>query len=248
VLCVCSSALLRSGVVLGVQNAVYLAVAITCAFARNEHPLDMRFSKILGCTAVCALSLMAMRGSASAHAPIEWSDPKNDAVVEKMPSEVKVRFAEDPVELSVRTLGQAGKPGQALEPKKISERTYSIPIPKNMVAREDGDLVMFIETVGTDGHKDGGVYLLHVKPKLATTSSTAASTPTTSVVPVPAVSGTTPPVAFQPPSSSGGSVEVPVWVLMVGLVVVSVVLTVAVMNARSASEAARRSASRKPRK
>ncbi len=144
---------------------------------------------------------LMIAGEAEAHAPIEWSDPPNDSVLRELPEKVTVRFAEEPKQLSVKTIEQAPKKGIELDTKRVRERTYEIPLPKTLVTREDGTVVMMIETVGSDGHKEGGVFLLHVKNEETVTTTKPKPTLVTTV-PLP-TEGTTAPVPFKAPAKEG---------------------------------------------
>lgn len=145
---------------------------------------------------------LMIAGEAEAHAPIEWSDPPNDAVLSELPEKITVRFAEEPKQLSVKTIEQAPKKGIELDTERVRERTYEIPLPKTLVTREDGTVVMMIETVGSDGHKEGGVFLLHVKnEETATTTDNPKPTLVTSV-PLP-TGDTTASVPFKAPAKKG---------------------------------------------
>jgi methionine-rich copper-binding protein CopC len=173
----------------------------------------MSFKRVLTALAVLTSSLMLNTAPASAHAPIEWSDPANDAVVTKLPEKITMRFGEDPVKLSIRTMELAPRTSIQLTPRKVGERTYEVPLPKDVIPRENGTLVMLISILSKDGHNAAGVYLLHVVSGTTTTKPQPAPTTAPRVVGPP---GTTPKAKFSPPANDS-SETLSLWLIISAL-------------------------------
>lgn len=200
-----------------------------CQITRSGHPGCMSLKRIAFALAVISTTLTFAASAASAHAPIEWSDPGNDAVVEKIPEKITMRFEEEPVRLSMHTLELAPRTTISLTARKVGERTYEVPLPKEVVAREDGTLVIFLAIHSKDGHDEAGVYLLHVRSATTTTQAKPAATTAPRVV---GPLGTTPTAVFTPPARDN-TVELPAWVVISALSGVAVLLGVTLHRARS---------------
>jgi methionine-rich copper-binding protein CopC len=150
--------------------------------------------------------------TASAHAPIEWSEPKAYANVTELPDTVKVRFANEPVRVTMRTIEPEPRAGISLEPVRISARTYEVILPSTVITPTDNRVLIFIETLSADGHTESGVYLFNVvDPLVSTTTSTTTSPPVT-IVTTNAVAGTTPTAVFVPPADTKSTVT-QLWVI-----------------------------------
>jgi methionine-rich copper-binding protein CopC len=190
----------------------------------------VRLSLIAAATTLLALTIPFVP-TASAHAPIEWSDPKSDAVVTELPKTVKVRFAEEPVSVTMRSIEPEPREGIALNPIRISERTYEVALPASMITPTDNTVVIFIEVRSKDGHVAGGVYLLHVVDKATTTTTSTTSSPPIQAIDATDPVITTPPAVFMPPTNTG-SASTPIWLIGVLLVTSGTALVTVLHRAR----------------
>lgn len=139
---------------------------------------------IVALTAVTTYFVTVEPENVSAHAPIEWSDPPNDAVVERVPESISVRFAEEPLSVTMRTIEPEPRKGVEVTPERTGERTYRVRIPEGTITPDDNTMVLFIETKARDGHTASGVYLLHVKTKKDDTAKSETTATTTTAVQV----------------------------------------------------------------
>lgn len=159
----------------------------------TRKPLSALLAVLASLSALTAALIFAS-SPVSAHAPIEWSDPKSDAVVPVLPETVKVRFAEEPVKVRMRSVEPAPRKGQSLTVRRIAERTYEVDLPDTLITEDDNTVVIYMEADSKDGHTAGGIYLLHVQDPSVTTT-TRPPVATTRPGPLP----TSPPAVFSPP-------------------------------------------------
>lgn len=213
-----------------------VVVFSACDSYKTRHSQGVAFSFtrthrawLAACTILVAL-WMPYVPTALAHAPIEWSDPKAYSVVPEMPDTVKVRFANEPTSVTMRTIEPEPRSGVTLKPVRISDRTYEVVLPSTVISPTDNKVVIFIETLSTDGHAESGVYLLYVvDPATSTTTS-----PTTTTVTIPTSVVTTPTAVFVPPATTKSS-AVQLWVICVLLASSGSVLVFVVYRFRKRS-------------
>lgn len=183
----------------------------------------MFIKRLLVSAATLVSALAAFSSQASAHAPLEWSDPKSDSVVAALPSEIRFRFEEDPRSVTITALGT----GMKVTPVKTAPRTYRAPLPNGVLAPGSSTLVLMMAITSQDGHIETGPYLLHILKPTTTLAAAPPTTPAVGSAPTTSVmsSETSAPThaVFVPPTKSRDTTE-RLWIALTCLAALNVLL------------------------
>lgn len=158
-------------------------------------------------------AMLAVAGTASAHADLKSSDPAQGATLQTAPQQIKLTFSEA-VDVPADAIAVTGPDGSKWTVGQITKDDAVLTAPVTP-AGPAGAYTLTYKVISDDGDAVSG--------KIAFTLATAASTPTTSTTTtttstsVPSTQSTPTPTAQSTGGDSGG---LPVWVWIVGAVVV----------------------------
>ncbi|WP_037896817.1 copper resistance CopC/CopD family protein [Streptomyces sp. NRRL S-920] len=98
---------------------------------------------------------------ASAHAALTGSDPKQGAVVDKAPAQVKLTFSEKVAmsDGSVRVLDPSGKRADTNRTTDLGANTYGVKLRKNL---PDGTFTVAYQVVSADSHPVAGAFTFSI--------------------------------------------------------------------------------------
>ncbi|MFH8566536.1 copper resistance CopC/CopD family protein [Streptomyces sp. NPDC017988] len=123
------------------------------------------------------LVLVAMTGAflagaapASAHAALTGSDPKQGAVVDEAPAQVKLTFSEKVAmaDGSVRVLAPSGKRADTGKTTDLGANTYGVKLRKGL---SDGTYTVAYQVVSADSHPVAGAFTFSIGAPSATKAS-----------------------------------------------------------------------------
>ncbi|MGW1539411.1 copper resistance CopC/CopD family protein [Streptomyces sp. NPDC002309] len=119
--------------------------------------------------------LLGGAGTASAHAALTGSDPRQGAVVDKAPAQVSLTFSE-PVSLSddsLQVLDPQGERADTGEAGNVSGTTYAVKLHSGL---PDGTYTVAYQVVSADSHPIAGAYTFSIGAPSSTSVSVAERT------------------------------------------------------------------------
>ena len=199
--------------------------------------------QLLAGLAVTVLILAASAATASAHAVLEATTPKNGAKLGALPAEVTLRFDEPPIGVGavVQVSDPTGRVVSAGSPRIVDDIVHEALAPASPVPT--GTYRVAWRVTSDDGHPVSGKFAFTLTSASTSASGTASSPTTSAAAPSPSSTGagsggTQPGTAASPHTkdTSGG------WLPWAAVVVV----ILALLGLASASPAVRARLSRRP--
>jgi methionine-rich copper-binding protein CopC len=179
---------------------------------RSERP-QMNLRRLGAALLLTGLALAGTATPAFAHAELLGSDPAAGSSLPAAPKQIQLTFSEA-VGLPDNPITVTGPDGSTWKVGQVTVAGAVITAPVEATGPA-GEYVVDYKVISDDGDEIGDK--LRFTLAVAATPSTSSAAPATTTTPSPAVSSSPAPVASSTPADDGGGV--PVWVWIVGAVV-----------------------------